>query len=58
MIILVLGCVIPSYPSRRSSLTNTICPFGKSSLEKPRSDFKELVIHHIVTLWLVGWSCE
>ncbi|SGZ31372.1 BQ5605_C044g12160 [Microbotryum silenes-dioicae] len=27
-------------------------------LEKPRSDFKELVIHHVVTLWLVGWSCE
>jgi len=27
-------------------------------LEKPRSDFKELVVHHIVTLWLVGWSCE
>ncbi|GAA6033082.1 hypothetical protein JCM8097_002934 [Rhodosporidiobolus ruineniae] len=25
-------------------------------LEKPRSDFRELVIHHIVTLWLVGWS--
>ncbi|BGP10383.1 sphingosine N-acyltransferase lag1 [Rhodotorula toruloides] len=25
-------------------------------LEKPRSDFMELVIHHIVTLWLVGWS--
>ncbi|ORY54752.1 TLC domain-domain-containing protein [Leucosporidium creatinivorum] len=25
-------------------------------LEKPRSDFKELVVHHIVTLWLVGWS--
>ncbi|POY76456.1 hypothetical protein BMF94_0657 [Rhodotorula taiwanensis] len=25
-------------------------------LEKPRSDFTELVIHHIVTLWLVGWS--
>ncbi|KAM0791807.1 hypothetical protein ACM66B_004067 [Microbotryomycetes sp. NB124-2] len=25
-------------------------------LEKPRSDFVELVIHHIVTLWLVGWS--
>ncbi|SCV73509.1 BQ2448_7435 [Microbotryum intermedium] len=25
-------------------------------LEKPRSDFKELVIHHVVTLWLVGWS--
>ncbi|GAA5853510.1 hypothetical protein JCM8547_002488 [Rhodosporidiobolus lusitaniae] len=25
-------------------------------LEKPRLDFTELVIHHIVTLWLVGWS--
>ncbi len=25
-------------------------------LEKPRSDFNELVVHHIVTLWLVGWS--
>ncbi|GAA5985016.1 hypothetical protein JCM10908_002489 [Rhodotorula pacifica] len=25
-------------------------------LEKPRSDFTELVIHHVVTLWLVGWS--
>jgi len=25
-------------------------------LEKPRSDFNELVIHHCVTLWLVGWS--
>lgn len=25
-------------------------------IEKPRSDFVELVIHHIVTLWLVGWS--
>ena len=25
-------------------------------LEKPRSDFRELVIHHCVTLWLVGWS--
>ncbi|GAA5892554.1 hypothetical protein JCM8208_005849 [Rhodotorula glutinis] len=25
-------------------------------LEKPRVDFRELVIHHIVTLWLVGWS--
>lgn len=25
-------------------------------IEKPRSDFVELVIHHLVTLWLVGWS--
>ncbi|KAG0142312.1 hypothetical protein CROQUDRAFT_662675 [Cronartium quercuum f. sp. fusiforme G11] len=25
-------------------------------IEKPRSDFVELVIHHFVTLWLVGWS--
>ncbi|KAJ7644087.1 longevity-assurance protein 1 [Roridomyces roridus] len=25
-------------------------------LEKPRKDFYELVAHHIVTLWLVGWS--
>ncbi|GAA5891272.1 hypothetical protein JCM6882_004640 [Rhodosporidiobolus microsporus] len=25
-------------------------------LEKPRSDFKELVVHHLVTMWLVGWS--
>ncbi|KAI8447293.1 TLC domain-containing protein [Phakopsora pachyrhizi] len=25
-------------------------------LEKPRSDFTELVMHHIVTLWLIGWS--
>jgi len=25
-------------------------------LEKPRSDFNELVVHHCVTLWLVGWS--
>jgi len=25
-------------------------------LEKPRSDFTELVIHHLVTLWLIGWS--
>ncbi|KAL1697040.1 TLC domain-containing protein [Schizophyllum commune] len=24
--------------------------------EKPRKDFAELVAHHIVTLWLVGWS--
>lgn len=25
-------------------------------IEKPRSDFAELVMHHLVTLWLVGWS--
>jgi len=25
-------------------------------IEKPRSDFIELCIHHCVTLWLVGWS--
>ncbi|KAF8913992.1 TLC domain-containing protein [Gymnopilus junonius] len=25
-------------------------------LEKPRKDYTELVAHHIVTLWLVGWS--
>ena len=25
-----------------------------SGLEKPRKDYKELVAHHIVTLWLVG----
>ncbi|KAF4619369.1 hypothetical protein D9613_005310 [Agrocybe pediades] len=25
-------------------------------LEKPRKDYSELVAHHIVTLWLVGWS--
>ncbi|KAG8791698.1 hypothetical protein FRC16_000321 [Serendipita sp. 398] len=25
-------------------------------IEKPRSDFAELVAHHIVTLWLIGWS--
>ncbi|KAJ7457266.1 longevity assurance proteins LAG1/LAC1 [Mycena galericulata] len=25
-------------------------------LEKPRKDFYELVAHHLVTLWLVGWS--
>lgn len=27
-------------------------------LEKPRVDFKELVIHHIVTLWLIGCVLE
>jgi len=25
-------------------------------LEKPRKDHNELVAHHFVTLWLVGWS--
>ncbi|RDB22598.1 Sphingosine N-acyltransferase lac1 [Hypsizygus marmoreus] len=25
-------------------------------LEKPRKDYTELVAHHLVTLWLVGWS--
>ncbi|OCH94130.1 longevity assurance proteins LAG1/LAC1 [Obba rivulosa] len=25
-------------------------------LEKPRKDYNELVAHHIVTLWLIGWS--
>ncbi|KZT20364.1 longevity assurance proteins LAG1/LAC1, partial [Neolentinus lepideus HHB14362 ss-1] len=25
-------------------------------LEKPRVDFQELVAHHLVTLWLIGWS--
>ncbi|KAF9446956.1 longevity assurance proteins LAG1/LAC1 [Macrolepiota fuliginosa MF-IS2] len=25
-------------------------------LEKPRKDYHELVAHHAVTLWLVGWS--
>jgi len=27
-------------------------------LEKPRVDFKELVAHHIVTLWLIGYVSE
>ncbi|PCH41067.1 longevity assurance proteins LAG1/LAC1 [Wolfiporia cocos MD-104 SS10] len=26
------------------------------NLEKPRKDYYELVAHHFVTLWLVGWS--
>ncbi|KZT74358.1 longevity assurance proteins LAG1/LAC1 [Daedalea quercina L-15889] len=26
------------------------------NLEKPRKDYYELVAHHMVTLWLVGWS--
>ncbi|KAI0702904.1 longevity assurance proteins LAG1 LAC1 [Cytidiella melzeri] len=25
-------------------------------LEKPRKDYNELVAHHVVTLWLIGWS--
>lgn len=25
-------------------------------LEKPRKDYHELIAHHFVTLWLVGWS--
>jgi len=24
-------------------------------MEKPRKDFRELVAHHLVTLWMVGW---
>ena len=25
-------------------------------IEKPRKDFTELVAHHIVTLWLIGYA--
>lgn len=25
-------------------------------LEKPRKDYNELIAHHVVTLWLIGWS--
>ncbi|KAG6866437.1 hypothetical protein C0991_003955 [Blastosporella zonata] len=25
-------------------------------LEKPRKDYNELIAHHFVTIWLVGWS--
>jgi len=25
-------------------------------LEKPRKDYKELIAHHLVTLWLVGFA--
>ena len=25
-------------------------------LERPRKDYYELVAHHLVTLWLIGWS--
>lgn len=27
-------------------------------LEKPRKDYYELIFHHIITLWLVGWVQE
>lgn len=27
-------------------------------LEKPRKDFTELVIHHIVTLWLIRYAID
>lgn len=26
------------------------------NLEKPRKDYSELIAHHFVTLWLIGWS--
>ncbi|KAL0249771.1 hypothetical protein I308_103073 [Cryptococcus tetragattii IND107] len=35
-------------------LQQTIILIAK--IEKPRKDYNELVAHHIVTLWLVGWS--
>jgi hypothetical protein len=25
-------------------------------LEKPRKDYRELVVHHFVTLWLIGYT--
>ncbi|KAF5363341.1 hypothetical protein D9756_000463 [Leucocoprinus leucothites] len=25
-------------------------------LEKPRKDYNELIAHHVVTIWLIGWS--
>jgi acyl-CoA-dependent ceramide synthase len=25
-------------------------------LEKPRKDYYELIAHHLVTLWLIGYS--
>lgn len=27
-------------------------------LEKPRKDYLELIAHHIVTLWLVGYAAS